>query len=54
MDLTKMLLDQNSACSAVLGVPDRARIIGHIVVVGVFNLLWSRSSSRMLRETRLG
>ncbi len=39
MDLSKMPLDQISACSAILGVPDGARIIGHLVVVGVFDFL---------------
>ncbi len=34
-----MLLDQISAHSAILQVPDRARIIGHLVIVGVLDFL---------------
>ncbi len=38
-DLTKMLLNQISACSAVLQVPDGVRITGHLIVVGVFDFM---------------
>ncbi len=38
-DLSKMLLDEIGACSTILQVPDGARIISHLVVVGVLNFL---------------
>ncbi len=38
-DLLKVLLNQISDCSAILQVPDGARIISHLVVVAVLDLL---------------
>ncbi len=38
-DLSEMLFNQIGARSVILQVPDGARIIDHLVVVGVFNFL---------------
>ncbi len=38
-DLLKIVLDHIGSCSVILWVPDGARIISHLVVVGVLDLL---------------
>ncbi len=54
MDLLEMLLDQIGDCSAILQVPDGARIIGYLVVVGILDFLLKPELFRISREMRLG
>ncbi len=38
-DLTKMLLNQISACSAILGVPGGPVVMGHLIIMGLLYFL---------------